>query len=317
VSAQASLEDAVQALERRAGDEQLVAARLVARRKPGQWLAAGVVLVIVAAGLYSVLTNPHFQWNVVRYFFFRPSIMLGLLTTIWLTAAVVVVGYAFGIGVAVMRLSRNPVLASVSFAFTWFFRSVPPLVQLLLWSNLGSLYPTIHLGFTTIHTTHAVSDIGAAFIGLTIDVAAFSAEIIRGGLLSVDHGQAEAAKSLGLGKGRIFRRIVLPQAMPAIVPASGNMVIGMLKATAIISVLSAHDLLYSVQLIYSQNYLIIPLLLVATIWYVILTTALSIGQYFVERHYARGRGGRSTPTWWQVARANLRPFGVRREVAVA
>lgn len=311
-----TLERAEPHLDRRPGDTELAGARLVARRKPGQWLAAALVLVVVAAGLYSVLTNPRFQWDVVRYFFFRPSIMLGLLTTIWLTAAVVVVGYILGIGVAVMRLSRNPVLASVSFAFTWFFRSVPPLVQLLLWSNLGSLYPSIPLGFTTIHTTHAVSDIGAAFVGLTIDVAAFSAEIIRGGLLSVDHGQAEAARSLGLGKGRIFRRIVLPQAMPAIVPASGNMVIAMLKATAIISVLSAHDLLYSVQLIYNQNYLIIPLLLVATIWYVILTTALSIGQYFVEQHYARGRGGPAGPTLWQVARSNLRPVGVRRQAAM-
>lgn len=290
------------ALDHRDGDDQLVASRLVARRKPGQWLAAALVLAAVVAGAYSMATNPRFQWDVVGHFFFRPSIMLGLLTTVWLTAAVVASGYVIGIGVAVMRMSRNPVLAGVSFGFVWIFRSVPPLVQLLLWYNLASLYPTIG----PLHTAHLFSPMMAAYVGLTLDVAAFSAEIIRGGLLSVAHGQTEAAKSLGLGKRRIFFRIVLPQAMPAIIPASGNMVIGMLKATSIISMLAAHDLLHSVQLIYGQNYLIIPLLLVATIWYVILTTLLSIGQYYVERHYARGKGGQA-PSLWQGVRGRL-PF---------
>lgn len=303
-------------LERRPGDDELVAARLIGRRKPGQWVAATVVLAVVAAAVASVVTNPRFQWDVVRYFFFRPSIMLGLLTTLWLTAAVVASGYVIGIAVAVMRLSRNPVLASVSFAFVWLFRSVPPLVQLLLWYNLSSLYPSIPLGFATVHTTHLFSGLMAAYVGLTLDVAAFSAEIVRGGLLSVDHGQTEAAKSLGLGRRRIFWRIVLPQAMPAIIPASGNMVIGMLKATSIISVLAAHDLLYSVQLIYTQNYLIIPLLLVATLWYVILTTVLSIGQHYIERHYARGRGGQERRVW-RLAAGSLRWTGGRRDLAGA
>lgn len=297
------------ALERRDGDEELVASRLAKRRRPGQWLAATIVLAVVVAGLYSMLTNPRFQWDVVRYFFLRPSIMLGLLTTLWLTAAVVASGYVLGVGLAAMRLSRNPVLASVSFGFVWLFRSVPPLVQLLLWSNLASLYPSIG----PVHTAHLFSPMMAAYVGLTLDVAAFSAEIVRGGLLSVDHGQTEAAKSIGLGKGRIFWRIVLPQAMPAIIPASGNMVIGMLKATSIISVLAAHDLLHSVQLIYTQNYLIIPLLLVATIWYVVLTTVLSIGQFYVERHYARGKGGQA-PSLWDGVRGRL-PFLGRGELA--
>lgn len=308
-----AVDDVTLALEQRAGDDELVRARLVGRRKPGQWLAAAVVLALVAGAVWSAATNPRFQWDVVGYFFFRPSILAGLVTTLWLTAAVVVSGYLIGIVVAVMRLSRNPVLAGVSFGFVWLFRSVPPLVQLLLWYNLASLYPSVPLGFTTIHTAHLFSSLVAAYVGLTLDVGAYSAEIIRGGLLSVDHGQTEAAKSLGLSKGRIFRRIVLPQAMPAIIPASGNMVIGMLKATSIISVLAAHDLLHSVQLIYNQNYLIIPLLLVATIWYVILTSVLSVGQYYVERHYARGKGGQAQ-SFWQVARGSL-PLSGRRELA--
>jgi polar amino acid transport system permease protein len=161
-----------------------------------------------------------------------------------------------------------------------------------------------------VQTAHLFTGLLAAFVGLTLDVGAFSAEIVRGGLLAVEKGQTEAAQSLGLSGRRIFRRIVLPQAMPAIIPASGNLLIGMLKATAIVSVIAVQDLLYSAQLIYNQNFLIIPLLLVATIWYIVLTTLLSIGQYFVERHYARGsaRGG-GGPGLWQITRANLPLFG--------
>lgn len=293
------------------GDADLLGARLVPRRKPGQWISAALVLVLVALVLRSMVTNPHYQWDVVGHFFLRPSILDGLVLTLWLTAAVLVCGYLIGIVLAVMRLSDNPVLTSVSFVYVWLFRSVPPLVQLLFWFELSSLYPTLSLSipgvktFATVETAHLFTGILAAFVGLTLDVAAFAAEIVRGGLLAVDPGQTEAAKSLGLGKRRIFRRIVLPQAMPSIIPASGNLLIGMLKATSIVSVIAVQDLLYSVQLIYNQNYLIIPLLLVATIWYIILTTLLSIGQFFVERHYARGRDGGTTRGLWQVTRGNL------------
>jgi polar amino acid transport system permease protein len=302
---------------RSATDERLLAARLVARRRPGRWLAAGVVLLLVAAVLRSLVTNPRYQWDVVGHFFLRPSILDGLLLTLWLTAAVMVCGYALGIVLAVMRLSSNPVLSSVSFVYTWLFRSVPPLVQLLFWYELASLYPTLSLGipgvrtFATVHTAHLFTGLLAAFVGLTFDVAAFSGEIVRGGLLSVEAGQTEAAKSLGLGRGRIFWRVVLPQAMPSIVPASGNLLIGMLKATSLVSVLAVQDLLYSVQLVYNQNYLIIPLLLVATIWYAVLTTVLSVGQYYLERHYARGKGG-SGRNLWRVTRGNLPLLGRTR-----
>ena len=154
--------------------------------------------------------------------------------TLWLTAAVMGCGYLLGIGLAVMRLSGNPVLRAVSFGYVWLIRSVPPLVQLLFWYELASLYPQLSLGipfgpeFVTVRTAHLFTGLLAAFVGLTLDVAAFSAEIVRGGLLSVEAGQIEAAEALGLRPWRIFRRIVLPQAMPAIVPASGNMLIGML-----------------------------------------------------------------------------------------
>jgi polar amino acid transport system permease protein len=300
----------------RESDADLLAAKVVPRRRPGQWVAAAAVLVLVAMVVNTLITNRRFQWEVVAAYFTEASILHGLLLTIWLTVAVMICGYLLGIVLAAMRLSSNPVLRTISFGYVWLIRSVPPLVQLLFWYELASLYPQLSLGipfgpaFVTVQTAHLFTGLLAAFVGLTLDVGAFSAEIIRGGLLAVEKGQTEAAQSLGLSGRRIFRRIVLPQAMPAIIPASGNLLIGMLKATAIVSVIAVEDLLYSAQLIYNQNFLIIPLLLVATIWYIVLTTLLSIGQYFVERHYARGSGrGGGGPGLWQVTRGNLPLFG--------
>ena len=319
---------APRALDRQASDDQLLTAKLVPLRRPGQWVSALVLLVLFAMFVHTLLTNNRFQWDVVGQYFARGSILHGLELTLWLTAAVMASGYLLGIGFAAMRLSGNRILRTLSFGYVWLIRSVPPLVQMLFWYELASLYPQLSLGipfgreFVTFKTAHLFSGLLAAYVGLTLDVAAFSAEIIRGGILSVDQGQTEAAQALGLGSGRIFRRIVLPQAMPAIIPASGNLLIGMLKATSIVSVIAVQDLLYSVQLIYNQNFLIMPLLLVATIWYIILTTLLSVGQYYIERHYARGSRhasggpGRSGRGFWQVTRDNLSPFGTtRRDLA--
>ncbi|MBN9620771.1 MAG: amino acid ABC transporter permease [Actinobacteria bacterium] len=266
----------------------------------------------------TVVTNKRFQWGVVGDYFLRRSILDGLVLTLWLTAAVMVCGYLLGIGLAAMRLSSNPVLRSLSFGYVWLVRSVPPLVQLLFWYEIASLYPQLSLGipfgheFVTVKTAHLFTGILAAFVGLTVDIAAFAAEIVRGGILSVDRGQSEAAEALALGRGRIFRRIVLPQAMPAIIPASGNLLIGLLKATSIVSVIAVQDLLYSAQLIYQQNFLIMPLLMVATIWYIVLTTLLSIAQYFVERHYTRGTRTPTRRSLWRISRGNLPVFGRTR-----
>ncbi|MEW1864873.1 amino acid ABC transporter permease [Streptomyces sp. NBC_00669] len=312
-------------LDTRPDDRELLAARLVPLRRPGQWISAAVLLVLFAMLVHTLVTNPRFQWHVVGHYFLSGSILHGLELTLWLTGAVMASGYLLGVGVAAMRLSRNPVLRTLSFGYVWLVRSVPPLVQLLFWYELASLYPRLSVGvpfgpeFADVKTAHLFSGILAAYVGLTLDVAALSAEIVRGGILSVDPGQREAARALGLGEGRIFRRIVLPQAMPAIIPASGNLLIGMLKATSIVSVIAVQDLLYSSQLIYNQNFLIMPLLLVATIWYIILTTLLSIGQFYVERHYARGNnrsGGRPPRGFWQVARANIPLFGPAKSPVV-
>jgi polar amino acid transport system permease protein len=299
-------------------DARLLSARLVTARHPGRRVSVAVVLVLLAMLVHTVVTNPRFQWGVVGDYFTAGSVLRGLVLTLWMTAAVMTCGFLLGIGLAAMRMSHNPVLRSISFGYVWLVRSVPPLVQLLFWYEIASLYPQLSLGlpfgpaFVTVKTAHLFTGILAAFVGLTVDIAAFSAEIVRGGLLSVERGQSEAAEALGLSRGRIFRRIVLPQAMPAIVPATGNLLIGLLKATSIVSVIAVADLLYSVQLIYQQNFLIMPLLMVATIWYVTLTTLLSTGQFFVERYYARGKRGGSGGRLWPIMAGNLPVFGRTR-----
>ncbi|MFI8785633.1 amino acid ABC transporter permease [Streptomyces sp. NPDC055105] len=258
--------------------------RIVRRPRTGQWLAAAAVLVLLTLAANSVIRNDAFQWDVVADYFTSASVLRGLGLTLWLTALVMALGFALGTLLAVMRLSANPVLRAVSWGYVWLFRSMPILVQLLFWFNIGALYPHI-LG---IRTVDLFGPITVAIIGLTLHEAAYAAEVVRGGILSVDRGQIEAAQALGLSRLRRWRRIILPQAMRSIVPPTGNMLIGTLKGTSIVSVIAVQDLLYSVQLVYHRTYQVIPMLLVATIWYVVVTSLLSAGQFYVERHYARG-----------------------------
>ncbi|MGI5467939.1 amino acid ABC transporter permease [Streptomyces sp. CA-132043] len=260
------------------------APRIVPRRRTGQRAAAALVLALLALAATSVVRNDAFQWDVVADYFFTTAVLRGLWLTLWLTALVMVLGFALGTLLAAMRLSANPVLRGVGWGYVWLFRSMPVLVQLLFWFNIGALYPHI-LGVKTVNLFGPVT---VALIGLTLHEAAYAAEVVRGGILSVDRGQLEAAQSLGLSRWRRGLRIVLPQAMRAIVPPAGNMLIGTLKGTSIVSVIAVQDLLYSVQLVYHRTYQVIPLLLVATIWYVVVTSVLSVGQFSVERHYARG-----------------------------
>ncbi|WP_261952298.1 amino acid ABC transporter permease [Streptomyces nigrescens] len=263
------------------------ALRIVPRRRTGRRAAAAVVLALLALALVSVVRNDAFQWDVVADYFLTTAVLRGLGLTLWLTVAVMVLGFALGTLLAAMRLSDNPVLRGVSWGYVWLFRSMPILVQLLFWFNIGALYPTV-LG---VKTVDLLGPVAIAVIGLTLHEAAYAAEVVRGGILSVDKGQLEAAQSLGLGAWRRLRRIVLPQAMRAIVPPAGNMLIGTLKGTSIVSVIAVQDLLYSVQLVYHRTYQVIPLLLVATLWYIVVTSVLGAGQFFVERHYARGTAG--------------------------
>lgn len=245
------------------------------------------MLALLALVLNSVVRNDAFQWDVVAEYVTTAAVLRGLGLTLWLTALVMVLGFALGTLLAVLRLSANRVLQAVSWGYIWLFRSTPILVQLLFWFNIGALYPEI-LG---VRTVNLLGPVTVAVIGLTLHEAAYAAEVVRGGILSVERGQIEAAQSLGLGPWRRFRRIVLPQAMRSIVPPAGNMLIGTLKGTSIVSIIAVQDLLYSVQLVYHRTYQVIPLLLVATLWYAVVTSLLGIGQHYVERHYARGTAG--------------------------
>ncbi|MFD4415080.1 amino acid ABC transporter permease [Streptomyces sp. NPDC058475] len=264
--------------------EQADSLRIVPQRRLGQWTAAVAVLVLLGLAITSVVRNKAFQWGVVGDYFTSDSVLRGLWLTLWLTAVVMALGFVLGALLAAARLSSNPVLRSVSWGYVWLFRSIPILVQLLLWFNIGALYPQI-LG---VKTVNLLTPVAVAIIGLTLHEAAYAAEVVRGGILSVDRGQIEAAQALGLSRWRRWWRIVLPQAMRSIVPPAGNMLIGTLKGTSIISVIAVQDLLFSVQLVYHRTYQVIPLLMVATIWYTVVTSVLGIGQYYVEKHYARG-----------------------------
>ncbi|GGY48978.1 amino acid ABC transporter permease [Streptomyces xanthochromogenes] len=266
------------------GDDAPEAPRIVPARRTGQRITAVVVLVLLGLAINSVVRNEAFQWGVVADYFATTAVLRGLWLTVWLTALVMALGFALGTLLAVMRLSTNPVLRAVSWGYVWLFRSTPILVQLLFWFNIGALYPRI-LG---VRTVDLMGPVTVAVVGLTLHEAAYAAEVVRGGILSVPRGQLEAAQSLGLSRLRRLRRIVLPQAMRSIVPPAGNMLIGTLKGTSIVSIIAVNDLLYSTQLIYHRTYQVVPLLLVATLWYVVVTSLLSVVQYYVERHYARG-----------------------------
>ncbi|MEV5538319.1 amino acid ABC transporter permease [Saccharopolyspora shandongensis] len=280
---------------------------VVPARHPGRWIAAVAALVVFALVVHSMATNPNFQWPVVAAYFTLPAVLNGLWLTLWLTAVTMVLGFALGVVLAVMRLSGNAVLNWLSWTYTWLFRSIPLLVQLLFWFNIGALYPTLSFGpWFTVDTVNLLGGTTTAVIGLVLHEAAFAGEVVRAGILSVDAGQTEAAQALGMTRMRVLRRIVLPQAMRAIIPPAGNMLIGTLKGTSIVSVIAVHDLLYSVQLIYNRNYLVIPLLLVATVWYLVITSILTAGQYYVERHYARGAHRELPPTPLQRLRAALK-----------
>ena len=261
----------------------------------GRWFGVAFVALAGAWILYQFVTNGGFQWPVVARYMLDRRVLAGVAMTLQLTALVMVIGTILGIVVAVMRLSADPLLRFCAVAFVWFFRGTPVLIQLVFWYNLASLFPELSFGipfdgpkFYSISATVAISSFTAALLGLGLNEAAYMAEIIRAGLLSVDPGQAEASKALGHRPFQTFRVVVLPQAMKAIVPPTGNQVIGMLKYTSIASVVSLKELMHSVEDIYSRTFETIPLLIVAALWYLILVSVLSFGQAFIEKYYARG-----------------------------
>jgi len=286
-------------------------------RRPGRWIAAALVLVVAVALIRSVATNPRFEWSVVGSYLFDPRILEGLRLTIELTAIAMAIGIVLGIGLAVMRLSPNPLVSGASWLYIWFFRGTPVLVQLLFWYNIAALYPKLALGvpfgpaLAHIDANTAITPFTAAILGLGLNEGAYMAEIVRAGMISVDEGQTDAAQSLGMTRLQTLRRIVLPQAMRVIIPPTGNETISMLKTSSLASVITVAELLFAVQQIYSANFKPIPLLITASIWYLACTSVLYVGQYYLERRYARGASRKLAPTPFQRVRMGI--FSIRHE----
>jgi polar amino acid transport system permease protein len=261
----------------------------------GRWFGLVLAALAVIWVVYQIITNPGFQWGVVGHYMLNRDVLTGVAMTLELTVLVMVIGTLIGVIVALMRLSGTPVLMACGHAFVWFFRGVPVLVQLVFWYNLAALFPMLSLGIPfggpkifEISSTVAIGSLTAAILGFGLNEGAYMAEILRAGLTSVDPGQTEASKALGHRPFETFRVVVLPQAMKAIVPPTGNQVIGMLKFTSLASVVALHELMNSVENIYSRTFETIPLLIVAANWYLILVSLLSVIQVFIERRYARG-----------------------------
>lgn len=280
-------------------------------RHPWRWVATGVVAVVLAMFVNMLVTNPAFQWQFMFDNMFTPPVLNGVRTTLLLTVLAMVIGVAFGIVLAVMRLSPSPVISGAAWVYTWFFRAVPRIVLAILFGNLGILYATFSvglpfdrqlldlLGFTDANARIFGVDartIGAGFVAgllaLALSEAAYMAEIVRAGISSIDTGQTEAAQALGMSRMLTLRRVVLPQAMRVIVPPTGNETIAMLKDTALVAFVPVtSELFFQLQAIGSRTFQIFPMLIAACIWYLALTSVLMVAQHFVERRFSRGFAG--------------------------
>ena len=263
---------------------------------------AAIVLVVAASIVRSIITgagskavpNTGFQWHYVGQYLFDSRILHGVVATIYVTFLAMVIGILLGVIAAIMRLSPNPIVSGASWLYIWFFRGTPLLVQIIFWYNLQALFPTISLGipfgpaFVHTHANAVITPLVAGLLALGLNEGAYMSEIVRAGIISVDEGQTQAAQSLGMSRLQVMRLIVLPQAMRVIIPPTGNETISMLKNTALLSVISFGELLFGAQTIYDVNYKVIPLLIVASIWYLVMTSVLYVGQYFIERRYGRG-----------------------------
>lgn len=264
-------------------------------RHPSRWIGGAILLVLAAMFIHLLATNDNLKWSVVWQYMFDKEILAGLGRTMLLTCLAMIGGLAIGIVLAIMRLSDNPVFQTVSWAWIWFFRGVPPLVQLIFWYNLALLIPVLSIGipfgpqFWSANMNDLITPFSAALLGLSFTESAYAAEMIRAGIQAVSGGQTEAAATLGMSKGQTLRRIVLPQALRIIIPPIGNDTISMLKFTSLVSVLALPDLLYSAQMIYARTYQTIPLLIVATIWYLLMSTILTLIEHYIEHRLSDGK----------------------------
>jgi polar amino acid transport system permease protein len=289
-------------------------------RHPGRWVGAAGVLVLVAMLVHSVFFSTttrggkrqkRFELHVIGKYFFAHPILHGVVLTIELTVCAMAIGIFLGIALAVLRLSPNPLLSGASWVYIWFFRGTPVLVQLLFWYEISYVFPRLSLGipfgpaFVHYNANTLVTPVFAAIIGLGLNEGAYMAEIVRAGIISVDEGQTESSHALGMSRMQTMRLIVLPQAMRVIVPPTGNETISMLKTSSLASTITVGETLFAAQAIYSRTYQTIPLLMVASLWYLAMTSVLTTGQYYVERYFARGATRTLPPTPLQRIRARV------------
>ena len=295
--------------------------KIVPVRHPWRWVTSGVILLLVAMLVNSLLFSHvvrggtregRFQWAVVGHYLFATPVLRGIVVTLELTVIAMVAGVVIGIILAVMRLSPNRLLSGSAWLYIWFFRGTPVLVQLTFWYvGISYLYTHLTLGvpfgaaLVTLNSTTLITSLVAGALGLSLNEGAYMSEIVRAGIISVDEGQTEAAASLGMSKGLTLRKIVLPQAMRIIIPPTGNETISMLKTTSLVSVISGVDLFQATQNISNTNYEVVPLLVVASLWYLFFTSILTIGQFYVERYYARGAARALPPTPFQRLKMSL------------
>jgi len=327
-----------------------VTAKVVPVRHVGRWVGSAIALVAVAMLVHTVFSKVptgavvchtvsgirschypvhwRFSWDVVFRYFTTSDVISGLGRTLAITALAMTIGIVLGVLIAIMRISPSRLLSTTAWTYTWFFRGTPVLVQIIFWFNITAVFPSMTLGvpflpvtFLHVNAIALFTPFNAAVVALGLNEAAYFSEIARAGLLSVDEGQVEAASSLGMSRRLAMRLVVLPQAMRVILPPTGNEVISMLKTSSLASSVGVVELLGAVTNIYAANYLPIPLLIVASIWYLLVTTVLSIGQYYMERHYAKGALRTPPPTPIQRLRADLRGVAgkmrTRRGVQVA
>jgi polar amino acid transport system permease protein len=276
--------------------DQLAGLRIAPVRKPWQWIATAIVVVLLALLLGSVAVNPNLGWNVVGQYLFSGEIIRGVGWTVLLTVLCMLLATALGVVIAVLRTTGNRVLSAVASLYLWFFRGTPLLVQLIFWFNLALVFPllgpAIFFGEEAggIDANKAINWFLAALLGFGLHEAAYMSEVVRGGFLAIDRGQTEAAESLGMTGAQTLRRVLLPQALRVIVPPSMNQFVNLLKATSLVAFISGADLLSSVQHIYSSNFQVVPLLIVASIWYLAMVSVLTFGQHLLEKRLNQGYG---------------------------
>lgn len=280
--------------------QQMGAIKAIPVRHPWRWVTALLVLAFAAAFVNTIVTAPFLDWSIVQSYLFQWLILQGVVVTLELTVLAMLIGIVLGVVLAIMRLSPNPVMAWISWLYIWFFRGTPLLVQIFFWFNLAIVLP--HVGFgipwTGLHwqksTNELITPFMAALVGLGLNEAAYMSEIARAGIISVEHGQTEAAQALGMTRIQVLRRIVLPQAVRVIIPPTGNETISMLKTTSLAFVAAVPELFTRSEQIASSNYAVVELLIVASAWYMLMTSILTVGQYYLERYFARG-GPRELP----------------------